>query len=365
MRQVENRKSAKHEKATKLGAKKTAPVDLPLDSNISHQIIDGVKLANAGMAHGVVTVASADDQGSGHSGGGGLGSAGLIIGGLAVAGGIGVAASGGSTVTVPTPTPAPAPVAVTPAPLPLDTTPPVFVSGATSSVNDNSPAGISVYTARAEDNQSTVTYSIANTGDGALFSIDPVRGSVTSKVAIDYEDPNNPDHQFTITVIATDAIGNATNQTVVINVVDQPEGSYSPTYNILNTWADIPTYVVGVGSKFIGYNSSSEPVYNAGNVVFGASADITSIAGLRSYLTATLGLINNQLYLGVNDRAYLIKVVDNQATPGTDYSGYYLAVETNGAFNAFDGFDGIVKLTGGVNDNSKISWYNTQLLTIA
>lgn len=365
MRQVENRKSAKQEKVTKIGAKKTATIDLPLDSNISHQIIDGVKLANAGMAHGVVTVASADDQGSGHSGGGGLGSAGLIIGGLAVAGGIGVAASGGSTVTVPAPTPAPAPVAVTPAPLPLDTTPPVFVSRATSSVNDNSPAGTPVYTARAEDNLSTVTYSIANTGDGALFSIDPVRGSVTSKVAIDYEDPNNADHQFTITVIATDAIGNATNQKVVIDVIDQPEGSYSPTYNLYNTWSDIPTYVVGVGSKFIGYTSINESIYNNGSVFVGSSADITSVAGLKSYLLTTLGLVANQYYAGVNDTVALIRVVDSQATAGINYSGYYLVIETAGNFNEFDSFDGIVKITGGVSDSSVISWYDPQLLTIA
>ncbi len=365
MRQIENRKSAKHAKATKVGANKNAPVDVPHDGSVNHQIIDGVTLANAGLAHGVVTVASAGDQGGGHSGGGGLGSAGLIIGGLAVAGGIGAAASGGSTVTVPTPTPAPAPVAVTPAPLPLDTTAPVFVSRTTSSVNDNSPAGTSVYTARAEDNQSTVTYSIANTGDGALFSIDPVRGSVTSKVAIDYEDPNNADHEFTITVIATDAFGNATNQKVVISVIDQPEGSYSPTYNLFNTWNDIPTYVVGAGSKFIGYSSVTESIYNNGNVFIGSSADITSAADLKSYLLTTLGLVLNQYYAGVNDTVALIKVVDNQATAGINYSGYYLVIETAGNFNTFDSFDGIVKITGGVSDSSVISWYNSQLLTIA
>ncbi|MDX7792508.1 cadherin repeat domain-containing protein, partial [Aeromonas caviae] len=87
-------------------------------------------------------------------------------------------------------------------------------------INENSGAGQVVYTVTSTDTDDVVTgstsYSIKPGADAALFSIDATTGAVTLTDNPDYE--NKASYSFT--VVATDAAGNASEQTVTLAIND-------------------------------------------------------------------------------------------------------------------------------------------------
>lgn len=102
----------------------------------------------------------------------------------------------------------------------IDTTAPLFTSGSTAAaIDENSGAGQLVYTAEASD-PSAVRYSLkAGAGDSDSFSINLDSGAVTLSADPDYESQST----FNFTVVATDAAGNSTEQSVSLAINDQPE----------------------------------------------------------------------------------------------------------------------------------------------
>ncbi|MEG2816193.1 MAG: Ig-like domain-containing protein [Comamonas sp.] len=103
----------------------------------------------------------------------------------------------------------------------VDTFAPVFSSGASATataINENSGAGQVVYQAVAMDSNS-VHYSLAAGGDAAAFSINAQTGKVTLTGNPDYE--TKASYQFT--VVATDAAGNHSQQTVTLGINDLEE----------------------------------------------------------------------------------------------------------------------------------------------
>lgn len=96
----------------------------------------------------------------------------------------------------------------------IDTTAPTFTSGTAATVSENTTAA--VYTAVA---MGAATYSLGGS-DAALFNVDSTSGSVTFKVAPDYENPTDTgtNNTYDITVTATDTAGNTSNQSVAITV---------------------------------------------------------------------------------------------------------------------------------------------------
>ncbi|MGE6101928.1 cadherin repeat domain-containing protein, partial [Aeromonas salmonicida] len=103
----------------------------------------------------------------------------------------------------------------------LDDVAPTITSAATASaINENSGAGQVVYTATSTDSGDVSTgstsYSLKAGADAELFSIDVATGTVTLT--------GNPDHEskgsYSFTVVATDAAGNASEQTVTLNIND-------------------------------------------------------------------------------------------------------------------------------------------------
>ena len=104
----------------------------------------------------------------------------------------------------------------------VDTTRPMFTSGATGVVGIS--ATITAYDAQATDNgggtetaDEGVTYSLTGGTDVGLFNITPADGMVTYKVA----PPLVADHSIIIT--ATDTAGNTNTQSVTISVRAAPE----------------------------------------------------------------------------------------------------------------------------------------------
>jgi len=133
-----------------------------------------------------------------------------VAGGLALAGG-GAALAGGGSSSSSSSSSSSAP-AVTSA----DTTAPVITSSTTASaITENTGSGQIVYTAHATD-ANAILYSLKNTGDAALMSINSTTGAVTLTASPDFETKSS----YSFTVIATDTLGNASEKAVVLNIND-------------------------------------------------------------------------------------------------------------------------------------------------
>src|SRR5690606_10142272 len=79
---------------------------------------------------------------------------------------------------------------------PPDTTPPAITSPATAdAIDENTGAGQVVYVATATD-EGTVTWSLADSGDAAAFSIDPDTGEVILEENPDFE--TKASYSFTV-----------------------------------------------------------------------------------------------------------------------------------------------------------------------
>lgn len=101
--------------------------------------------------------------------------------------------------------------------------------------------------------------------------------------------------------------------------------------------------------------SGSAPVIPG---VRSAVGDYGNNGQLMAALEAAIGLPG-----GIN-RTYLVRVQDNQTTPGTDFSGYYLVSEFAGSTSTLDTADIVVKLVG-VDDNASISFTGVDTLLVS
>ena len=103
--------------------------------------------------------------------------------------------------------------------------PPVFSEDSpTRTVAENTVAGVNIGApiSATDPEGAEVTYSIPTTGDDENFAIDTKTGQLKTKEPLDYEDVNNLDRSYTVTVTATDGGGASTPATssVTINVTD-------------------------------------------------------------------------------------------------------------------------------------------------
>ncbi|WP_306149733.1 MULTISPECIES: S-layer family protein [unclassified Roseibium] len=102
---------------------------------------------------------------------------------------------------------------------PADTTDPVFTSGDTFSVEENTTI---VGTVVATDN-AAVTYTITGGEDAAAFNIDGTTGALSFNTAPDFENPTDAggaSNEYLVEVTATDAAGNTATQDIEVTVED-------------------------------------------------------------------------------------------------------------------------------------------------
>jgi hypothetical protein len=107
----------------------------------------------------------------------------------------------------------------------VDDTAPTITSSDAVSVDENTAAGETLYTATSDDSADVsdgVTYSLKAGSDAAL-SIDKDSGAVTSSAALDHETQDS----YAFTVVATDAAGNAKEQAVTLSINDLNEAPTS------------------------------------------------------------------------------------------------------------------------------------------
>ncbi|WP_139434213.1 beta strand repeat-containing protein [Aeromonas media] len=171
----------------------------------------------------------------------------------------------------------------------LDEVAPTITSGASAStINENSGAGQLVYTVTSTDSgdvsSGSTSYSLKAGADAALFSIDGATGAVTLT--------GNPDHEtkpsYSFTVVATDAAGNASEQTVTLNINDlddlAPTITSSATASAINENSGAGQLVYTVTSTDGGDVSSGSTSYS---LKAGADAALFSIDAATGAVTLT------------------------------------------------------------------------------
>ena len=193
----------------------------------------------------------------------------------------------------------------------LDDTAPTIDSGATAAaIDENSGAGQVIYTATADDSADVsggVTFSLGTGGDEGLLSIDGTTGEVT--LTGDPDDETQPNYSFT--VIATDAAGNATSQAVTLDINDLDDTA--------------PTIDSGATAAAIDENSGP------GQVIYTATADDS--ADVSGGVTFTLGTGGDEGLLSIDGTTGEVTLTgdpDDETQP--NYS--FTVIATDAAGNA-------------------------------
>ena len=195
----------------------------------------------------------------------------------------------------------------------VDEAAPTVTSGDTAStVNENSASGQLVYTATADDSADVsggLSFSLADADTG--FSIDSVTGAVTTNAdfVADHEDAS----EQSFTVIATDAAGFSSQQTVTLAVNDLDESS--------------PEVTSADSSDSINENSG------AGQVIYTATAtDGADVSGGFSFSLAD----GSDSAVSIDANTGEVTLADNPDFEGqSEYS--FTVVATDAAGNASDG----------------------------
>jgi hypothetical protein len=197
------------EKDADADATEEAPADLALDADVFEAIAaaDGSR-AMPGAA-GQASLLSNE--------GGGIGIVPILAVAAAAGGAIVLLSDGDSEQgNAPTPPPPPANRA------------PVFTSGATATVAENSATTTTVYDANVTDaDNDTVTFSLTGADAGA-FNINAQTGVVTFKESPDFE----VDPSYTFNVVANDGKGGTTTQAVTVTVTDVDDGTAGETVDL-------------------------------------------------------------------------------------------------------------------------------------
>lgn len=108
----------------------------------------------------------------------------------------------------------------------LDGASPKFTSGPKApDIVENSGWGQVVYRAIATD-ATPITYALKSAGDASAFTIASDSGAVTLKGNPDYESKS----LYEFTVLATDAAGNGSEQTVSLSIIDEFEDVTAPVF---------------------------------------------------------------------------------------------------------------------------------------
>ncbi len=171
----------------------------------------------------------------------------------------------------------------------LDEVAPTITSGATASaINENSSAGQVIYTVTSTDggdvSSGSTSYSLKAGADAALFSIDASTGAVALIGNPDHE--NKPSYSFT--VVATDAAGNVSEQTVTLNINDLDE--IAPTITSGTTASDINENS-GAGQPVYTVTSTDGGDVSSGSTSYslkaGADAALFSIDAATGAVTLT------------------------------------------------------------------------------
>jgi hypothetical protein len=188
----------------------------------------------------------------------------------------------------------------------LDDTAPTITSGSADNDIDENAGSAVIYAAKADDSADVsggVTFSLAEGHDAAL-SINAETGMVIFTGAADHEAQSS----YSYTVVATDAAGNSSEQTLTLNVNDLDDAA--------------PTVTSGGDADSIDENSG------AGQVIYTATADDS--ADISGGVTFSLSSASSDA-LSINANTGRVTLSDNPDFESADsYDFVVLASDTAG-----------------------------------
>ena len=209
----------------------------------------------------------------------------------------------------------------------VDETAPTFSSAIATTIAENSGAGQVVYTAAAADTDfiapntaASVSYSLkANTGDVANFTINSSTGAVTLTGSPDFE--AKPSYSFT--VIATDAVGNASEQVVtlaVTNVNEAPVNTVPASALTAITATALTISGISVSDMDAGSNGVASVqlsvAHGTVSVTSGVSGGLAAGSAISGSGTATLTLTGSQS--AINATLATLSYTSTAGHTGTD-----------------------------------------------
>jgi hypothetical protein len=183
----------------------------------------------------------------------------------------------------------------------LDEVVPVFTAGstATASIAENTPTSTVVHTATATDNVGVTAYAFETGGaDNNKFSLNTATGALTFLSSPNFEAPGSAagTNTYTVTVRASDAVGNTAVQTVTVNVTDLDEV--------------VPVFTAGstATASFAENTPTSTLVH---------TASATDNVGVTAYAFETGGADNNKFSLNTATGALTFLSSPNFEAPGS------------------------------------------------
>lgn len=205
----------------------------------------------------------------------------------------------------------------------IDTTAPSFTSSSTPSVAENTTAAVTL----ASTDNSSVTYSIVGGADQAKFSVTGT--ALAFQSAPNYENPTDTgdtagNNTYVVTVRATDAAGNTTDQTLTVTVTDVNEAPTLTTINPLTGATEDTAYAITYSALLAASNAADVDAGGTTGMVFRVEAVSTGTlytdAGLTTQVTAgttTLGTGQTWYWKPTQDangsglNAFTVKAVDS------------------------------------------------------
>ena len=149
----------------------------------------------------------------------------------------------------------------------VDTDAPVFTSPDASSVSESTAPGTVIYDADATD-ASTLSFSLSGT-DAGSFSIDSATGQVSINASPDFDSKSS----YSFDVVATDAAGNSSSQTVALSVTETPELT-GDTIN-LTTFQDVYDDATGTTVNAAGVQTlRTERLSSLDNSIVGTAGEL-------------------------------------------------------------------------------------------
>lgn len=208
---------------------------------------------------------------------------------------------------------------------------PSFAADAISlSVDENTPASTVVHTAQATDGSDpgTLRYSLKPVGDHGSFTVNDSTGELLFKTAPDYEARN----LYSVTILATDPVGQRAEQTVTINVIDQADGGTDERAPVVRTFSPAddatrvslnPTIVLsfdepikaGDGDIVVRTLNGTE----VERVAIGDAGRVT-IDGRILSIDLAAQLANNTTYVVTVGAGVVTDLADNPVAAITDYN---------------------------------------------
>lgn len=185
---------------------------------------------------------------------------------------------------------------------------PVFSSGNAGNLDENSVASKTIYTASASASKGQVSYSLKQSGDVSLLTIDGLSGAVQLKNSADYESKST----YNFTVIATlnlDGSASSVEQPVTVSVND------------VNDCAPV----------FTSSSSTSYTISDTSKAIYAASTTDADASALNRQVSYSLKNTGDAAYLSIDAGSGVVSLNDSAPDLNTKSNYVFTVIASNNA----------------------------------